>query len=122
MSKAVESKIVDPGLREFAGSTEAADPRSVIIEIAVPSPLVSRKPPEPGRQPFGSRLAIASKDDPRKRMDAAATQIVSVLKQDPVRLDTAEAFVASVSPAELRELLALPVVGMVRPNRTHRVV
>jgi hypothetical protein len=43
------------------------------------------------------------------------------LDRELVRLNVAQAFVLDVTPGQLRRILALPLVGRVRPNRTHRV-
>ena len=37
------------------------------------------------------------------------------------RLNTARAFVVKVRPEQLRAISRLPLVGVIRPNRTHRV-
>ena len=43
------------------------------------------------------------------------------LGRDLVRLNQAQAFVVNVSPVQLRALTESPLVGVIRPNRIHRM-
>jgi hypothetical protein len=57
-------------------------------------------------------------------MDALQVQLAKVVgdQEKMVRLNAAESFVLEATPEQLRAICELPLVGAVRPNRTHRVV
>jgi hypothetical protein len=117
------AKIADPELRIFAEDDEAPA-RSVIIEIK-PVPLdlsFERKSSSPRgfRQPIANPNQVVSQGE-KQAMDKLEGELTALgLGKDLVRLDTASAFVAKVSPEQLREISSLPLVGIIRPNRTHR--
>jgi hypothetical protein len=118
------TKIVYPDLREFAETSAPSTRRSVIIELGGPPPKVTLRKPSRTSPHFGSGQAeiLDFGDDPGRAeaMDRLEEELSKLrLSERPVRLDSAEAFVASVTPEQLRALTRLSLVGAVRPNREH---
>jgi hypothetical protein len=105
-------------LRAFAES--AADGRlSVLIELAAKPPQVLV-----GERPWGQlerrALSIGKRDDKAiARRMARLEKALGAIVGETLRLDAAEAFVAEVTPAQLREITRLGDVGQVRANRRH---
>ncbi|WP_165225055.1 hypothetical protein [Aquisphaera insulae] len=122
MSHPDASKIDLGELRDFAAASGTSR-RSVIVELCgaglkVPARPASRAmPPKSEVVPRGTRPDLGRGE----AMDQLQQALGALgLARDVVRLDAAEAFVVSVTPAQLRDVAGLPLVGIVRPNRTHR--
>jgi hypothetical protein len=119
------TKIDQPELREFAQAEGGSQRREVIIELGGPVPKVTlRKPKRSPSVPMGERPEILSFGDDSgqaEAMDRLEKELGELgLGKQPVRLDSAQAFVASVTPEQLCRITRLPLVGVIRPNRTHR--
>jgi hypothetical protein len=118
-------KIPDPELRCFAEGGGPDEPRSVLVELVMdPAPIVPRgRVPRPRMQPSerptpGGLLDIEGHADSMLRLE---TELRSLgLGDELVRLSVAQAFAVCATPAQLRALSRLPLVGVIRPNRTHR--
>jgi hypothetical protein len=119
-------KIPDPSLKSFAEGGDPDEPRSIIVELAMelmslaPRDL-SRRPqvPLPARPDSQNLMEIEGHADSMRRLESELNALG--LGSDLVRLSVAQSFVVSATPAQLRALSQLPLVGVVRPNRTHRV-
>lgn len=134
---------LDPSLLNFALETDSPEPIWVIAEVASSIAKAAKqtlpggfefmlpgvKQPSPKNAKTGSKNQPAnSKSLPQKPsflkspMDDLAQEIKRLkLAQDPVRLDSAEAFVLEVTPEQLQKLARSELVGRVRPNREHHV-
>ncbi len=131
---------LDPSLFSFALEKANKQPASIsVIAEAVPCNGKSAKPSFAGKFAFllpghnqslpasGSKsLPAKIKESPCKvtlqksPMDDLEKEIRRLkLAQDPVRLDSAEAFVLEVTPEQLQKLARCELVGRVRPNREH---
>ncbi|QEH37612.1 hypothetical protein OJF2_62030 [Aquisphaera giovannonii] len=126
MSELDPSKIDLGELRNFAAASGASR-RSVIVELGGQLLKVSaRRPsgvlPRKGEADAAVLRAGAGQGPGRSEdMDRLQEALGSLgLGREAVRLDAAEAFVVTVTPGQLREITRLPLVGVVRPNRTHR--
>ena len=117
MSDAAFNKIEDSVLRDFAaGGGKFQAPRSVIIEVDAPP--VQVHPPRTGARRVAERPTRQVKSAPsldvvEKRMRALA------ISPPPVKLTLADAIVATVTPAQMREIAGWPEVAVIRPNRVH---
>ena len=114
-------KIVDPELQRFAADPAADEVRSVIVELDLPPETPRSKtlpPPRAAVRARTSRSDVSSSSVLMMRLHRALESLG--LADDLVRLNAAQAFVVTVSPRQLRELSKLPLVGSIRPNRTHR--
>ena len=119
------AKIQDDDLRSFAESEDADQRESVIVELEQ-TPTV--RPPanrEQWQNPSDFRYAIEAvegvSDDESVRMDELQRQFQGLdLPDQPVRLDTAQAFVVDLTADELRQVSEWSNVGPIRPNRIHR--
>lgn len=116
-------------LIRFAESGGPEERRSVIVELAgLPPPVARRsgapKPRPPAPPAAKSRIPILAEiEGSKSKMDALESSLLGLaLDESPVRLDAAQAFVVKVAPAQLRELVGLPHVGAVLPNREHQVI
>jgi len=125
-------KIDDPRLLAFATSEEESDSASVIIELHAPPGEFSPAPPS--RDYFGSIGKLIKPRSFGSEKKSAQSRVLSlhrdeleqlehdlkkIISRPLTRLESAEAFIADVSPDELREISDLPQVGLIRPNRTH---
>jgi len=120
------SKIPDPELRDFVQAEESDEPRSVIVELEMgPPDLAPRQTVPRPRVPGRDRVApfdLAKTEGHDGAMNQLERELLALgLAQDLVRLNAAQAFVVSASPAQVRIISRLPLVGVIRPNRTHRV-
>jgi hypothetical protein len=113
--------ITDRSLAEFA-ATDSDERRSVIVELGVPLKVPLRPnglrpyPPPVEELPTNDRRA-----DESDEMDRLAEELrAQGLAESLVRLNLAQAFVVTVTPAQLRIISGSPLVGVIRPNRTHR--
>jgi hypothetical protein len=119
-------KIPDAELRSFAQTPTAEKPRSVIVELESPPLAIAplEKTPRP-RYPGGHPAIpfdLTAVGEEHERMDQLQKELLALgLEEELVRLNAAQAFVVSASPAKLRALSRLPLVGVIRPNRTHHV-
>jgi len=119
------AKIQDDDLRSFAEGEGADQRESVIVELEH-TPTV--RPPANREQwvnPSDFRYAIEAIEgvsgDDADRMDELQRQFQGLdLPDQPVRLDTAQAFVVDLTPNELRQVTEWSNVGPIRPNRTHK--
>jgi hypothetical protein len=119
-------KIPDPELRRFAAAENEKEARSVIVELGMEQLLPAtteklprpRIPPRIGRESF-DRIVAAEDTSGMSRLESELNSLG--LSHDLVRLNTARSFVATVSPQQLRAISSLPLVGIIRPNRTHRI-
>jgi len=117
-------KIADPELKRFAKADEDSESRTVIVELSQP-PLAFPQERTPRPRGPSSGQAIEFQVGPPVEGDADMSKLERELKslglgQDLVRLNHALAFVVHASPMQLRALLHSPLVGLIRPNRTHR--
>jgi hypothetical protein len=119
----VGAKIQDGDLRAFAESGPPAARETVIVELE-PTPTV--RPPE-SRDSWLSKLdyrsaieSIEGFDDGGQAMDQLQRAFEELeLPEQPVRLDSAQAFVVDVTPDQLRMISSWDLVGPIRPNKTH---
>ncbi len=117
-------KIPNQELRKLA--TEESDQvASVLIEVELPSQQVdfARAPDAPGSY-RSMRIAPESSEQQttnRQLVDAANEYLTSVLGTSPRWLRSARAFVASVTPEQLRQIVRSPLVKEVQPNRQLRL-
>lgn len=120
-SKFDRRKLAGADLAKFV-EDDSAGKRSVIIELAGDTPQVqfAESAAEGGSpRPF-SALPI-DEESVREHMDRLERQLTKLVDHKPVRLDVAQAFVVELAPEQLRAVTLLEEVGLVRPNRTHRV-
>jgi|GEM_PF-4028515 len=123
MEAADLTKIEFAELRDFALGKSRSRRRSVIIELGGPVPEVTLRKPtrsfwnggRPEIRSFGDGSGQAEAMD---RLEKGLSELG--LANELVRLDAAQAFVASVTPVQLRAITGMPLVGVIRPNRTHR--
>jgi hypothetical protein len=120
-------KIPDPSLRSFAERGDSDEPRSIIVElgmepVALPSRELSSRPhvPPPARCESRDLINIEGHADSMRQLECELNALG--LGGDLVRLNAAQAFVVNTNAAQLRALSRLPLVGVIRPNRTHRVL
>jgi len=120
------SKLAEARLRDFAASENPEDVCSIIVELAtIPTevmPIEKRSPRPPWKlQPVDTiSQDSADRSECARLMDEYENQLQSLpLRTKPVRLNMAEAFVVSVTPAELRIISRWPMTGTIRLNRTH---
>ena len=124
---------LDPSLLTFALEKESQEPIWVIAEVASNMAKAAKRTLPGGfgfvmpgpKQPLPKN---AAKNESKKSgfqkspMDDLAKEIKRLkLAQDPVRLDSAEAFALEVTPEQLLKLCNSELVGRVRPNREHHV-
>ncbi len=119
-------KIPDPDLRSFANSEKSDTARSVIVELEGEAvemrPQKLAPPAKPPRKKKGAGGAPLAPDFSTAAMSQLEQDLESLgLSEDLVRLNAAQAFVLTASPEQLRALVQLPLVGVIRPNRMHRV-
>jgi hypothetical protein len=124
-----DGKIPNPELRNFAESSDSDEERSVIVELGTePLRLAPREvsprprvpPPAAARRPdLDDLINVEGNAGSMRQLESELN--ACGLDRDLVRLDAAQAFVVSVTPCQLRALSRLPLVGIIRPNRTHRV-
>lgn len=114
-------KIVDPELQRFAAGPGADEVRSVIVELDMPPETPRPKALPPPRAAGRTRTSRSDTSTSSALMTRLHRALESLgLAGDLVQLTAAQAFVVTVSPEQLRELSKLPLVGIIRPNRTHR--
>jgi hypothetical protein len=123
----LRDKIPDAGLRSVARSNDDQARAEVIIELHVPP---TAAPPRHVREGGASirrpRDRAAGEDEPFDSRDAEMDRLQHALEElrplEPlVRLKSAHAFATTMSPSQLRATAALPLTGVIRPSRTHRV-
>lgn len=132
MSKFDERKISDNGLRDFAEKGEASERRSIIVELDIPPRTPVR--PEWQRTPwkkgaYSSELmdSLAAGEERENKNDLKSMNQLEEklagldLPEKPVRLDSAQAFVLSVTPEQLRTISNFSLAGLIRPNRVHYI-
>jgi hypothetical protein len=120
-----ERKLGSPDLVEFASASSGAGTRSVIVELASPPRAAPRSTephhPRPQAKGHAREAALVPDDDRAARLDRLGKELDTLGLDEPVRIDSAEAFVVDVTPDQLRALARCPLSGVIRPNRTHRV-
>jgi hypothetical protein len=114
-------KILDSELVKFAESY--TNKRiSVVVEIFVEPPQV-----ELTKTGIDADTVRPLKTLPidvnteRQRMDKMEIELKKLIVGEVVRLETAQAFVADLTPDELCAVSLLPDTGYLRPNRKHQV-
>jgi hypothetical protein len=120
------AKVPDPELQRFAEAPDSAGLRSVIVEIeSGPPEFAPRDNVLRPRVPDGGRRGSSdggSGGGSGESLESLERQLIALgLAANLVRLTAAQAFVVNVSPSQLCALSAMPLVGVIRPNRTHRV-
>jgi hypothetical protein len=130
MSDLDATKIDLDELRDFAAASGdvagRAARRSVIVELGGPARKVVVRAPSrtlPRKDAAMAEVLRPGAADPGRGRDMDRLQqalLTLGLGEEPVRLDAAEAFVVRVTSDQLREITRLPLVGVIRPNRTHR--
>ena len=115
-------KIPDAGLREFA-QDDSATTRSVIVELAAGDAPIEFEPssPDGSRGPRPRAVMPSDEQNLRTEMQRLEDALHKLVGQDLVRLNAAQAFVVSLTPAQLRSVASLAEAGVIRPNRSHRV-
>jgi hypothetical protein len=115
------AKITDPDLRVFAENADQRGIRSVIVELKAMPFEVVRRPHTRRGDPlrYAIELSAPQLGDEKDQMDQLEQELSQLGIDDPTRLNTASAFVVNVSPRQLRAVSTLPLVGVIRPNRTH---
>jgi hypothetical protein len=116
-----EGKLADRELVAFANQVDDNNTLSVLIEVATNAQVQLEESRVDGNS---RRSAVAMPSDEtaeRQRMDQLEEKLIRQLKEKPVRLDAAQAFVADLTPQQLRAVSSWNEVGYVRPNRTHRL-
>lgn len=114
---------LDVGVRSFVdGRGERSGRLSVIVEARVPikARFIGRaiRPQQSQAPPVRARTV--PKRPPQ--LDAVGRALRRfLLPKPPVRLNIADAFVAELSPAQIRTLAKNPAVRAIRENRMHRV-
>lgn len=119
-------KIENDDLRRFAEGAGADTHQSVIIELVGPKVSVRAARPS-GRHPSPIRpfeiVDLGDDSEQVRDMDRLGAQLTSLGLGDGeglVRLDSARAFVAEVTPSQLRKVADSPLVEVIRPNRERR--
>lgn len=131
MEDFIKGKISDSALRDFAEEGETTERRSIIIELDLPPQAVARSewrkaPWEKGSFLGSGKISPSDEtEDCQKEtefMNKLEEKLDSFdLPEKPVRLDSAQAFVVSVTPEQLRTISQFPLTGLIRPNRAHRI-
>lgn len=118
------SKIADAELREFAATeTASGQTQSVIVEAVTtvsprePARLSAPREPRKSKPSEKSETAAAANRQNLDELEQAVRDLK--LRRKPVRLESAQALVADVTPQQLRALAELPMVQIIRPNRRH---
>jgi hypothetical protein len=114
-------KIPDDALREFALS-DSRDTREVIVELDLPEPRVEVAGVRIGdtTTPISRRAIEPSPENEQlieKVMGDAAGSVEEIVGQPPTRLRYAHALVTVVTPRQLREIAAIKLTRVIRPNR-----
>jgi hypothetical protein len=119
------TKVSDHSLKEFATEGDLHDRRSVIIELGAAPPKVelsSRVPHGPAVGVSQPPIELANIEGHGKLMDQLEQDLLGLnLPDQLVRLDAAQAFVATLTPALLRTVLQWPLAGRIHPNRVHKL-
>ncbi|WP_254513728.1 hypothetical protein [Anatilimnocola floriformis] len=115
---------LDPSLRQFADAANQ-EPISVIVEVVAdaanaPYAIVRKGLPvaKHERTTIEER-GTRTQTKTRSPMDQLELLLKNLNVPNPVRLDSAESFVARVNPDQLKELAGSDLVGKIRPNRQH---
>ena len=121
MDGADVEKIQGEDLRSFAESGPSDERQSVIVELGTTDQVRPPAKKELWTSPNDYRAAIEGIEgysDDGSAMDELQQTLNGLsLPRDPVRLDSAQAFVLDVTPGELRQITASNLVGPIRPNR-----
>lgn len=128
------NKINDLELGSFAHLAKSEEKRTVIVELATPPPKVRldrfsentkslpkyRSTKSTERK---SRINIRNIEGHKKDMDLLGGRLskLGIPKDSLTRLDSAQAFIVSVYPEQLRNILRMKLTGIVRPNRVHKL-
>lgn len=116
------AKLHGQDLRDFVEAGAPETRTSVIVEVAgteraVPHPYDAWQEAPPSRDEVAQ---VEVGDDATPIMDRVEEKLGRLdLPKRPVRLDTAEAFVLSVTPSQLAEISGWDQVGAIRPNRSY---
>lgn len=117
-------KIANRELRQFAAAN-TAEPVSVLIEIDLPSPVVSVARTENGELSLrGARIrsdvSAADLQVAEGRIRQATEFLEKLLGKSPRWLPGAHSFAARVTPQQLRAIASSPTVKAIWPNRELR--
>ena len=111
----LERKVANTALRDFALKDEG-ETRPVVIELDTPSPKVELKTGRGGLlRP--TRVSPPSAEEQAKAKEIAAAardKIPRIIAQKVKWLDAAQAYLARVTPKELRALVELDEVRAIR--------
>lgn len=109
----------DDELRQFAASPARDALMSVIVEVATP-PISLRGVGGLGALRQGMDASAASERSRigRENLQRVLTELDAAgLDREPTIISAAHSVVASVTPEQLRRLVALPGIAMIRRNR-----
>jgi hypothetical protein len=116
-------KIPDENLRRFAIEGDEDEEFPILVELAL-EPVDSKwlKP-----WSFGHAESRSGKVAPppspletrRAQMDGLAELLSASGIKEASKIGIADAFVVQANPKQLRSIVESPLVGTVRPNRTH---
>lgn len=125
MGKPRTDKIQDDDLRSFAESDDTDRRETVIVEVESTPKVRPPASTDHWRDPSSYRYAIEAMESDEEGQAAGSMDRLQRhfreldLPDEPVRLDTAQAFVLDVTPGQLRQISEWSDVGPIRPNRTH---
>jgi hypothetical protein len=113
--------ILEPELQRFV-ERDSDERLSVLVELEAEPPEIligERGWGMPSPRP----LAISGRDDnaTAARLARLHKAVAVIVGKVPVCLDSAEALVADVTAAQLRQVAQLAEVGCIRLNRRHRL-
>ncbi len=120
MSRYSSYKIVDASLRRFA-ALKTAKPQTVIVELGAEPPQLGLRETTPRpRKRLARKTCLKDVEGHASEMDQLEVDLKKIdLPEKPIRLDAAQAFLVTLTPAQLRQILDHPLVGNIRPNRIH---
>jgi hypothetical protein len=126
----LQREIPDPSLREAAESDDDDDHATLEVIIELDVPTTAAPPGHVARAGQGRAqptLGMApDRDEPFDPLDRAMDELEKSLRalqpaQPPRRYKTAQAFAVTLTAPQLRKAAALPLVGVIRPSRTHKL-
>ncbi len=117
------ANIADGSLRDFVEENNPARRQSVIVELRATPVDLPTETVVPGRADRTQSKNTTPQDSSgeQQAMDKLEKDLTGLGLKDLVRLDVASAFVVTVSPEQLRKVSTIPLVGVIRPNREHKI-
>lgn len=114
-----ETRLDDEEIRRFA-SSDAGGEMSVIVEVAVPPVhLLRGQALGPARRGLDAATAQQRSQVGNENLQRVLAALDAAgLRRAPNVLPAAYAVVASVTPEQLRSLIALPGIAQIRRNRS----